>query len=175
MKGRGKDKKGRSHSGPPFVQLPHWLLDSPAYRALTPSDRSVYTAVRRLYNGSNNGRIGLGARRAAEMAGISKNTSCKCFAALVEKGFLECATPGGFSTNSRHQTEWRLTDQRCDVTGHLPSKAFVKWRRDQDDGSSQSKTKSQSRDAQVPKEGQSRAHAPVSVPALVPKAESRAA
>lgn len=172
MKGRGTGKNGRSKVGPPFVQIRHYLMDSEAWKALTPAERSVYLAMRRLYHGVNNGQIGLGARRAADLAGISKNTACKCFAGLIEKGFVECVTPGGFNTNDRRQTEWRLTDERCDVTGALPSKAFMKWRQT---NTNPRKTTSQSRDTQVPIEGQFSQERPVSVPRLVPKTNGRAA
>jgi hypothetical protein len=172
VKGRGVGKNGRSKGGPPFVQLRHYLVDSEAWNTLTPAERSVYVAMRRLYNGSNNGQIGLGARRAAILAGISKNTACKCFAALIEKGFVECVTPGGFNTNDRRQTEWRLTDERCDVTGAAPSKAFMRWR---SDDPSQCKTTYQTRDTQVPIRGQFGPKTPGSVPRLGPKAAGRAA
>lgn len=163
------DRKGRTKGNGPFVQLTHWLLATPAWRSLSPSERSVYVAIRQCYNGSNNGRIGLGARRAAELAGVSKNTACKCFAVLVERGFVECATPGGFSTNSRRQTEWRLTDERCDIMGTKGSRAYARWKPED------CKTKSQSRDAQVPIEGQSTGAEGVTVPHVVPKQQQKAA
>ncbi len=133
--------KGRTKGSGPFVQLTHWMMSNEAWRSLRPAERCVLIAMRQCYNGANNGSIGLGARRAADLAGISKNTACKCFAVLVDRGFAECVTPGGFSTNGRRQTEWRLTDERCDLTGVKGSHAYTRWK--PQDG----KTKSQSRDA----------------------------
>lgn len=166
---RRKNQKGRSSTGGKFTRLSEALLNSDAWKCASPAERSVYTVMRSLYNGSNNGRIGLGARQAALLANISKNTSTSCFATLVERGLVECVTPGGFSTNSRRQTEWRLTDERCDVSGSLPSKAFMRWRATAPKDLArvhQFKTKSQNRDAQVPIEGQSEAERCLSVPEL---------
>lgn len=160
---------GRSKSVRRFVLLDHWVLETPAWKSLTPAERCVYVAVRQCYNGSNNGTIGLGARRAAELAGISKNTACKCFAVLIDRGFIECATPGGFRTNSRRQTEWRLTDERCDLRGTKGDRSYARWK----PGSC--KTSSQSRDTKVPIEGQSGGREGQSVPGPIPKSDRRAA
>lgn len=161
------NKKGRSTAGH-FVQLPYGLLHSAAWRSLSPGERSVYLAIRQTYNGHNNGCIGLGARRAAELANVSKNTACKHFAVLIERGFTECATPGGFNTNSRRQTEWRLTDERCHVTGAIPTRAYLKWRPEE-------KSTSQSRDTEVPNRGQFGADQGATVPQLGLKSQARAA
>lgn len=121
------NRRGRSKSGQPFVQLFHYMLKSPAWRSLTPAQRSIYIEVEALYNGSNNGRLALSARDGAERAGVNKDTACQAFGTLIDRGFVECATPGGFSRKTRHATEWRLTRARCDATGELPTKAFLKW------------------------------------------------
>jgi len=126
--GRKHTIKGRSKAGPPFVQLPWFMLDSDAWRALTPQQVAAYIELSRLYNGANNGRLALSVRDAAERCKINKDTANKALATLETLGFIECATPGGFSRKVRHATEWRLTLWRCDRTGALPSKAFMKWR-----------------------------------------------
>jgi len=126
--GRKHTIKGRSKSGPPFVQLPWFMLDSEAWRALTPQQVAVYLDLARLYNGTNNGTLALSVRDAAERCRINKDTANKALATLETLGFTECATPGGFSRKARHATEWRLTLWRCDKTGALPSKAFMKRR-----------------------------------------------
>ena len=121
------NKKGRSKSGPPFVQLHHYMLDCPAWASLSANDRAVYTAICRYYNGANNGRIGMGVRKAAAMAGINKDTVGRCFKALLDRGFIECSTPGGFNSNAARATEWRLTVYRCDRSNEPATKAFMKW------------------------------------------------
>lgn len=160
---------GRSKGGGPFVQLFKFMLESQAWKSLSPADRAVYIELCALYNGANNGRLGLGARRAAELCNISKNTVSTCFRILEARGFIDCVTAGGFSRKSRHQTEWRLTQYRCDVTGQLPTKAFAKWRPEGCD------SRSQLRDASVPNEGQSASKSPLTVPRLGPSAREAAA
>ena len=123
------NKTGRSKgSSGQFVQLHDWMMNTAAWRSLTPQCRAVYVEVARLYNGRNNGSLGLGARDAAERANINKDTACSCFARLTELGFLEAAQLGKFNMNSRKVTEWRLTAYKCDRTHKLPTKAFASWR-----------------------------------------------
>lgn len=122
------NKKGRNTGSGPWVQLGHWMMASAAWRSLKPQDRAVYIEIVAVYNGLNNGRIALGVRDAAERANVNKDTAAKCFRRLEDLGFIECAQAGSFSYKVRHAAEWRLTHVRCDRTGQLPSKAFMKWR-----------------------------------------------
>ena len=80
-----------------------------------------------LYNGSNNGRIALSVRMAAQRCRTAKDTAARAFSDLQERGFIECVTPGAFSLKKRHATEWRLTHVSCNVIGALPSKLFMRW------------------------------------------------
>lgn len=119
---------GRRKSGPPFLQLYRYLLESAAWRSLSPQARCVYIEVAALYNGANNGFIGLGVRAASERANVNKDTAAKCFAILIERGFIEPTQLGAFNQNARLATEWRLTSAKCDRTGAQASKAFMKWK-----------------------------------------------
>ena len=42
---------------------------------------------------------------------------------VFDKDLLNCGS--AFSRNSHHASEWRPTFDTCDVTGELPSKAFI--------------------------------------------------
>ncbi len=121
-----QNSKGRSKGGH-FVMLSHFLLNSPAYLSLTPAARAVYVEIARLFNGRNNGYLALSVRDAAERCRINKDTAAKALVSLQEAGFIECAAQGAFSYKVRHASEWRLTTVRCDKTGALPSKAFMRW------------------------------------------------
>jgi len=99
-----------------------------AWLSLKPAERAVYAEVARAYNGHNNGSIGLSVRVAATRCNIHKDTAGRAFKVLEERGFIECATPGGFSRKTPHATEWRLTDWKCDKTGERATKAFQHWR-----------------------------------------------
>jgi hypothetical protein len=128
-KGKGHDATGRTKGAEQHhVRLYKWFTDSPAWRALTPAQRCVYLEVELRFFGTNNGKICLSARTAAEACNINKDTANKALHHLTDLGFIECATPGGFSTNSCKAPEWRLTRVRCDVTGEPASKAFMRWR-----------------------------------------------
>jgi hypothetical protein len=122
------NRKGRRSSGPPFTQLFNYMLEGAAWRSLKPQERAIYLEVARLYNGSNNGFLGLGVRAAAEGAKVNKDTAAKCLAVLVDRGFIEPTQAGRFNQNACRATEWRLTTQTCDRTGQMPSKAFLQWR-----------------------------------------------
>jgi hypothetical protein len=122
------NKTGRGKTAGHFVRLDSFMMESAAWRSLTPAERAVYVEVRRRFNGVNNGWIALSVRDAADRCNINKDTARKALATLQAKGFIECVTPGGFTRKVRHATEWRLLDERCDKTGTLPSKAFMRWR-----------------------------------------------
>ena len=112
------------------VRLYTWLLDSPAYLALSCPARAVLIEIAKIYDGMNNGRIALSVRRAAERCNIARGTATRAFRDLEQLGFIECVTKGAFSRKVQHATEWRLTFWSCDVTGVLPTKAFMRWGRD---------------------------------------------
>lgn len=96
----------------PFVMLPRYLFDCPAYRSLRPVSRALLFEVIRRFDGSNNGYIGLGYREAGDACGINKDTAQKAFDELRGKGFLRPRRMGGFNMkdpSANRATEWRLT------------------------------------------------------------------
>jgi hypothetical protein len=122
--------KGRSTTER-FVSLPHHMLRSAAWRSLSPVARSVFIELAAIYNGSNNGRIALSARDAAERARCSKNTAARAFAELTDKGFIDRCSRGHFDRKTPHAAEYRLTLHSCDHTGERSSKRFMSWRPDE--------------------------------------------
>jgi hypothetical protein len=120
-------RNGRSKSGQLFVYLPHWMLKSVAYRSLTAQARAIHVELIMIYNSRNNGSLALSARDAATRCNINKDTAGRAFKELIEKGFVECVTPGGFSRKDPHATEWRLTHLLCNKTGGVPTKPFMRW------------------------------------------------
>jgi hypothetical protein len=127
---RRHNHKGRSTTER-FVSLPHWMLCSPAWRSLSPVARSVFVELAAIYNGSNNGRIALSARDAAERARCSKNTAARAFAELIQKGFTDLCSRGHFDRKTPHAAEYRLTLHPCNRTGERASKRFMNWHPDQ--------------------------------------------
>jgi DNA-binding GntR family transcriptional regulator len=105
------------------------LLNSPAWKSLSPPARCAYIEIRNLYNGSNNGRIAFSARTLADLLSVSRSTAGRALELLENRGFIEFVRRGGFNikTGVRRSTEWRLTTDRCDVTGERPTKKFMRW------------------------------------------------
>ena len=125
-----KHRRRNKRIDAPHVRLYRWMLDSPAYLSLSCAARAVLTEIARVYDGMNNGRLGLSVRRAAERCNIARATAQRAFVELQERGFIDCMTKGAFSRKDPHATEWRLTWWTCDVTGELPSKKFMSWGRE---------------------------------------------
>lgn len=144
------NKTGRSKKGPPFVKLPWYLVDSPAWRSLTPAARAVYVELARVYNGRNNGTLALSVRDAAAGCRINKDTAGKAFRELQDRGLVERVTEGRFSLKIRHAAEWRLTVEVCNKTGAMASKAFMRWRPADPE---ESRTRSQTKAEAVPSNG----------------------
>ena len=109
------------------VRLYHFVLNSPAWLLLSTQARAVYIEIARLYNGSNNGRLALSVRSAAQRCRIAKDTAARSFQELQDRRFIECMTKGAFDYKIRHATEWRLAEYTCDVTCRLPDRNFMRY------------------------------------------------
>jgi AraC-like DNA-binding protein len=133
---RGHDATGRTKGEQRHLRLYHWFTGSPAWRALKPVERTLYVELCQRYNGSNNGRLGLSVRDAAEALHVSKSTAARAFRTLVERGFIDTVRRGHFDRKKRHASEWRLTEHKCDVTGEVASKRFMRWSREEKAGPS---------------------------------------
>jgi hypothetical protein len=75
--------KGRSTTER-YVGLPHWMLNSPAWRSLSPVARCVLIELLSIYNGANNGFIAMSARTAGERVGCVKDTAARAFRELQD-------------------------------------------------------------------------------------------
>ncbi|WP_374330435.1 hypothetical protein [Aestuariivirga sp.] len=126
---RKHNKTGRSKGESRHVRLYHWMIKSPAWEHSSTLGRAIYIELAGRYagEGSNNGRIAYSVREVADTFKVSPATASRAFRELEEKGFISCITKGGFSRKVRHATEWRLTEFRCDVTGEMASKDFMRW------------------------------------------------
>ncbi|NGZ29555.1 MAG: helix-turn-helix transcriptional regulator [Magnetococcales bacterium] len=115
---------GRSNTEMRHVRLYHWVLNSPAWKALKPGPRALFLALKMRFNGSNNGRIGFSIREAAEELGCSETTAHHYFRLLEHAGFIEATERGSFG-NTLLATEWLVTDEPG-PNGDLPKKTFMK-------------------------------------------------
>ena len=130
MSSRRLNKKGRNNKSR-FVMLRYDIMDSPAYGALSTVERCVYLAIKRRFNGHNNGEIPLSCREAAELCNVSKNTASSAFRGIQEKGFVSVTVEAGFNQKGgRRSRRWRLTEEP--FNGHPPTSDWRNWRPETD-------------------------------------------
>jgi hypothetical protein len=105
--------KGRNENSSRFVRLDYRILNSNAYRSLSPNDRSLLVELIMLYNGENNGSLYLGVRDATHRMGLADLTAAShSFDNLMELGFIELAQESYFSIKASEYSRarcWRLT------------------------------------------------------------------
>jgi hypothetical protein len=150
---RKADATGRTAGADEFhIRIYGWMMKSEAWKALTPVEVRAYLEIESKFFGNNNGQIGLGLRGCAKACHMAKETAAKSLNRLIELGFIECTTKGGFNRKSPHATEWRLTRARCDVSGAPASKAFMRWKAPEnaaDRGARLGTPRAQSRDSRA--------------------------
>ncbi len=109
-----------------FIMLEHWILKRPAWKSLTPREVRVLLLLLERHNGSNNGRIGLSVRDAANLGNMAQGTAKKAFDVLIAKGFVKRHLVGSFNQKVRLASEYELTHLR--YGNKPPTKEFVFWR-----------------------------------------------
>lgn len=125
---RGKGYKGRKRGGSgPFVQLHAWFMNCPAWATMKPGPRALYVELKRRFNGSNNGKLTLSHRDAADALNMHRNTVGLYFTELVERGFIRevrghCLGPSGIGETS----VWALEEEPTDDM-RTPPKSFMRW------------------------------------------------
>ncbi len=118
MKFRPKNKTGRTVHGAQDVRIPHYVLHSPAFRALSPASAKTLLYILKLYNGLNNGHIAFGVRTGSFgrenskpvwlSFGLSKSAVAEALKELEERGFLVCTKLSSFG-QKKLVKEWRIT------------------------------------------------------------------
>ena len=129
MSRRKANKTGRgSNALSPFIAIERYIMDSQAWRSLKPGTRATYLEICFAYDGSNNGRLRIGSRWLGDRLGVDKSTAARAIKELEATGFLETVKFGAFNYKVRHVAEYRLAAFKCDVTGALPTKNFMRWK-----------------------------------------------
>lgn len=121
------NQTGRSTSKPPYVMLPWYVMDTPAWKHLGHGARAAYLEIIRCWNGANNGGIILSVRKLAERLNCSHGSAAIYLRELNDLGFVDFTHIGSFSRRNRLASEFRVTFHRCDKTGQKPSKRFMEW------------------------------------------------
>ena len=125
--GRKPYKHSKRRNKERFLMLYEWMTESPAWRDMSPTARSLYCEMKTRFNGSNNGKITLSHREAAERLNLNRNTMGRYFAELEEHQFIRaaqghCLGPSGIGQT----THWIL--EELDFNGQAATKAFMSWK-----------------------------------------------
>jgi hypothetical protein len=113
---------------PPFVPLLKDTMASPAWRAMSPSARCVYIALKQRYssNFKNNRRLYLSVRQAAKEVGVNKDTAARCFREIQHYGFGVTTSGACLGVDGKGKAaHWRLTE-----VGYMtepPTRDFLRW------------------------------------------------
>jgi hypothetical protein len=113
---------------PPFVPLLKDTIASPAWRAMSPSARCVYIALKQRYssNFKNNGRLYLSVRQAAKEVGVNKDTAARCFREIHHYGFGVITSGACLGVDGRGKAaHWRLTE--VGYMAEPPTRDFLSW------------------------------------------------
>jgi hypothetical protein len=115
------NRTGRSNKKDHYVALPHYIMDTFAWRRLSVTARAAWLEFVRVHNSYNNGKIAMSSRTLAEKLGVS--TAARAIKELLTFGFMEITKASTFVIK-RRAAEYRLTHLKDDITGELPSRAF---------------------------------------------------
>jgi DNA-binding transcriptional MocR family regulator len=107
-------KKYASKGAEHFARLTRRMMETPAWKALSPTAQALYPWLKFEFKGpkfNNNGKINLSVRQAAERLGVTKNTAVKAFHDLQAKGFIVVTEVGhlGVAGHGR-STSYEITE-----------------------------------------------------------------
>jgi hypothetical protein len=111
---RNKPQKSKA----PFVQIKRSLKRSKAYHGLSVYARAALIELLDRFNGSNNGRIGLGVRELAYELNCGKTAATDALSELDDAKLAHPAKVGAW--RGKQASEWRLTFLPC-PDGDLPT------------------------------------------------------
>ena len=97
---------------------------------MTVHGRALLVEFRMIYNGSNNGSIGMSVRRAADLLNCGKNRAETALKELQDKGWIVCTGKGSFNQKTGNRsTTWRITNQPVGLGVQTPeTKDYMRWK-----------------------------------------------
>lgn len=110
-------------NGYKYAALDAELLESDAYRYLTPIARALLIEFQIIYRPNRNGILSISTAHAAKRLNVTENTVKKPFYMLVEHGFIVLTK--GHIWKEKMAREWRLTFHECH--GRQPTDDWKKW------------------------------------------------
>lgn len=121
--GRSKGKSDARHA-----RLYEYMAQTPAWRGLSGNAVKAWLDINlHVYNGLNNGTLAVSSRALGERIGVHFTAAARAIRELENAGFLICVKASSFS-QKKLAAEYRLTHLRCDVTGDVATKEFMRHR-----------------------------------------------
>lgn len=109
-----KGYKGKKRDSTKFVKLDHSFLDAQSRAGLSIGARSLIVELMRRYTGTNNGKIYLPTREAAERLGIHRTTVSRFYSELKDTGFIVETKTYCLGLDGKGQaSKWRMTHLPC--------------------------------------------------------------
>jgi hypothetical protein len=121
------DNTGRSKTAGHFVIVPESIARTDAWRGLSGLAVKAWIDIGLVYNGNNNGSLGISSRALAERIGCHFTTAAAAILELENAGFLRRTKASSYS-QKRLAAEYRLTHKRDDRNGDPPSNEFKRPR-----------------------------------------------
>ena len=103
------------------------VLDTAAWRHLSPAATKVLIDMWSRCNGTNNGQISYSARDGVEI-NMHRNTVAKALRELEDVGFIVCEEAWTFNQGGRKSRKWRLTTEPAN--GKPATREFARWQPD---------------------------------------------
>jgi hypothetical protein len=126
-KGQGVDATGRSKKEARHLRLYRSVMETPAWRSLSPPARAVLIELYALYRGDNNGELFLACREAASRCNINKDTASKSFRELEDKGFIQRRARRPEKWTEGLARCWILTEFPFPRDGIRPTRDYLNW------------------------------------------------
>ena len=127
----GRDKRNEARTEH-FTKLVRNTMETPAWRALSPTAQALYPWLKLEWRGpqnNNNGRISLSTRQAADRLGCGVNTAARAFHELQAKGFLVTKRHARLGVAGQATCpEFELTEIALPGDGDRPRKLYADWK-----------------------------------------------
>lgn len=123
---KGHNNSGRSKNDARHVRIYQHMANTYAWRSLPSTAAKAYVTICLVYNGSNNGALGIGARWLGKELGLCQSAAAKAINDLIGHGFLQITKSSSFS-RKRTAAEYRLTAFPCNKTGESATKNYLRF------------------------------------------------
>ena len=119
----------RGEKSPAFVMVFKSTLDTAAWRAMSHGAQALYIALKRQFNGHNNGHVYLSQRDASKVLESNRDQIVRWFREQQHYGFIVKTSGGSLGTNGKgYSPHWRLTELPCN--GEQATRDYLRWNGD---------------------------------------------